>query len=224
MSKTKSNTKQAPKRVRATVGDKKKTVETDRVKSIVENSEYDTERRFVCVANTSEFQVQADRVEVINGTPVYKPEITIKFTNGVKYLEEGSEELEIIQKILDGKWSDGRVTPQVFMTNARYAGLQLFRTGLAEPPMPSWDKIASDKVVKIAMNAGLLETEADFVKALRYEKESPEREPAREPRVEVVSELEGELLKLRHTGNDGEEVAAPASAIIDLPSTIVVGE
>lgn len=103
------------------------------------------------------------------------------------------EELEAVEKVLAGEWRDGAVPPSHFQRLARQAGLGIITHGLENPPIPTWETTSGDVRVPLAKAAGYLADQAAIVAAIRYENESPERKPAREPDPVTLAHLEAEL-------------------------------
>lgn len=99
------------------------------------------------------------------------------------FIVADDETLEAVKKVLAGEWTDRSVSGQQFLRNARIARLQIIKHGLETPPIPAWESSAPDSRVDIALMSGNLATADDIKKAIRYEKQSPERErPGQKPR------------------------------------------
>lgn len=165
----------------------------------------------------SMFQLRAERVNVENGRDIPVSDWTLDFgTRGFIAADEAT--VEAVEKVLAGEWSDGRVNGIVFQRNARKAGLSIVVHGLANPPITTWDKLSADRVVRVAFEAGALDTPEKVAQAIRYENESPERTPAREPRQVVLDEL-AQVEAVVAAG--GGAVAQEASAVTRAASGIV---
>lgn len=136
------------------------------------------------------------------------------------FIEADERTVDAVQKVLAGEWEDPtspRVSPRDFQRNGRIAQLQVVKHGLEGPPIPSWDALASDSRVETARQAGLLSTDEQIRKALRYEKQSAERTRAmpkdrqRAADPVTVQLLEG-LLAATNAGIKVQGVGAAASA------------
>lgn len=153
----------------------------------------------ITCSKSGSFQLRAEHNEP--GEP-YVEEWTLNFGDR-GFVEASDEELDAVRKVLAGEWSDRRIGPKVFQNNARMVGLGIRTYGLEQPPIPSFDELSDDRAVRVAYDAGELRT-ADAVRAaIRYENESPERDPSREPRERVLKDLKDLLASLE--GKEGSE-------------------
>lgn len=131
------------------------------------------------------------------------------------FVQADAETLEAVEKVLKGEWSDGPITGRDFQRNARIARLQIVRHGLETPPIPAWDDLASDSRVDVALAAGALRTPDAIAKAIRYEKQSPQRMiaggGARDQDEVTLAKLEA-LLGAQRTGVKVQGVDAGVAA------------
>lgn len=161
----------------------------------------------VTCARSGSFQL---RQEVNEPNRPYQQEWTLRFGDR-GFVEADEATLDAVRKVLDGKWSDELVGPETFQRNARMVGLGIKTYGLETAPIPSFDLLAEDRAVTVAYDAGALGS-VDAVKAaIRYENESPEREPAREPRDMVLRQLKALLDTYEAKGSGG----APTATVTD---------
>lgn len=181
-------------------------VNTDRAVAVAKADDVDLHTYIVC--NQSEFQLRAERRLDGGG---FQHEWTLKFRDGLRIAEDDNE-IDAINKVLAGEWSDGQAGPKHFQRIGRLAGLGIIKHGLEGPPMETWEATAEQHRVAIAKAAGLLADPDRVVKAIRYEKQSPERTPEREPSALVIAQLEAELAVLR-AGAGGHPVARTAAEV-----------
>ena len=147
----------------------------------------------VHIAGRGGFQLRADR-ELPDGT--YVEGWSLKF--GRRGFIVGDEKtVAAVEKVLAGEWTDGRVTGRDFLKNAKRCGLKIIRHGLEKPPFDTWDETGSEARVDLALRIGKLRTPAQIAEAIRYEKQSPKRQPAREADAVTVAKLEALLAAVR---------------------------
>jgi hypothetical protein len=164
----------------------------------------------------SMFQLQAERENSVNGHVTQVADWTLDFgTRG--FIVADDETIAAVEKVLAGQWTDGRVPASHFQRIAKKAGLAIVTYGLAQPPIPTWDKLPPSRVVAVAFEAGALDTVQKVAQAIRYENEGPERTPAREPRRVVLDELAQVEAVVAAGGGSVAQNAAPAVAGIETP-------
>lgn len=139
----------------------------------------------------------------------YEPEWTLNFgSRGFVVADE--ETVKAVEQVINGEWSDGFVSAHDFQRNARMAGLGIKTYGLESAPIPTFDTLSDDRAVAVAHEAGKL-ANADAVRsAIRYENESPQRQPKRDARPVVIGELEALLALYEDKGS--ETASAPAAS------------
>lgn len=120
------------------------------------------------------------------------PEWTLEF-NEAGLAEATPDDLAAVEQVLAGTWTDRRVAGRVFAENARMVGLGIKKFGLEAPPMATWDTLEENQVVPVAIAAGAIQTVEAVKRAIRYEKQSGERQPKRDPRASIVAQLEAQL-------------------------------
>lgn len=145
------------------------------------------------MADTSLFQLNAERERMhTSGYREVIPERVLKFVRGKAIGEVTDEDIETVDKIIKGEWSDGRVTGLQFQKNARLVNLRLVHPGIVRIPMPTWSTLPGDQVVQVALAAGVLTDARSIEQAITYEQQSPlrtvenDRRPVRE---EVIDRL-----------------------------------
>ena len=166
----------------------------------------------VHISGRGGFQLKAERV-LPDGT--FEDAVHLHF--GKRGFIVADEETEaMVEQVLAGKWSDGRVTGKDFLRNARICGLQIIRHGLEKAPIPTWDSLAPDSRVDVALAGGFLSTPAKIAAAVRYEQQAPKRQPAREPEQVTLMKLKG-LLDATAAGVKVEGVDAGGAASAGAP-------
>lgn len=146
------------------------------------------------------------------------------------FIEADAETVAAVEKVLAGEWSDRSVQGKDFQRNARTARLAIIRHGLETPPIPSWERLASDSRVDVALQSGLLDTQEKVAKAIRYEKQSKERtsqlppDQRREEDPVTLAKLEA-LLTAQRAGVQvaGVNANIGAAASTDNASPLQVG-
>jgi len=215
----KSVTPKTKKENRKLVGEQKTVVNESLMYELAEIAASADERMTFLVANTSSFQLRAQRIDEHNQAI---PEVSLKFINGRCVPTE--EELALAQDVINGVHTDGYVNSLQMQRAAKMVGLQIVKSGLAQPPMQTWDTQSEKKVVETAKAAGLLEETKQILNAIRYEKESLEREPSREPRQIVLEDLDILYRQNVHmVERESAPVEEPADDVVTLPSTVTVG-
>lgn len=157
---------------------------------------------YITARDTSSFQLRAGR-DLPDGTS--EPEWSIDFENGLA--EATPEVLEAVEQVLAGTWQDRRVPGRVFATNARMVGLGIKKFGLEAPPFPTFDTLQEEQVMPVALASGVLGTEDAIKRAIRYEKQSGDRQPSRAVRTNLVKQLEAQLAVV--TSQDAAPTSVP---------------
>lgn len=194
-------------------------VDTERAAVVAQAADVDLHTFIVC--NQSEFQLRAER-QIPGGG--YQHEWSLKFRDGLRVAEDDAE-IEAIEKVLAGEWVDGNVSSKHFQRIGRMAGLGIIKHGLQAPPMDTWEGTADVHRVAIAKAAGLLGDADKITAAIRYEKQSPERKPEREPSALVLAQLEAELAVLRAAdGVPATKTAAEVATGAAAPASVAPNE
>lgn len=171
-------------------------------------------------SNVSFFQLRAEREHINqNGFREVIPAASLKFVNGRAVAVE-DETLELVEAIIKGDHTDGRVTGPQFAKLARQAKLRIVYPGLVARPMETWDTLPSSEVVKVGLAAGVLNSPSRIDDAIAYEEQGPKRLPAREPREEVIHQLRA--LRSAVTGDIPVPTAADAARAVS-SGTAVAG-
>lgn len=172
------------------------------------------------VCRSSEFQLRAPR-ELQGGG--FVSEWSLKF--GDRGFKAGTdEEIEAVEKILNGEWTDGSVGSAHFQSLGRKNGLGIVTYGLELAPIPNWEGIADQHRVAFAKGAGFLDTQDQIAAAIRYEHESDQRNPPREPALVTIAHLEAELGMLQaHAPAQVAEAGSAPLADVDGDVPLVAG-